>query len=127
VFYREFTKFYAFDGRTTLAFVHPHLLFLGTGVFLLLALFARQIDFEGEKAFGVFKKVYNIGLPLTVVMLVVRGIVQVQGNAISAGASAAISGIAGIGHILLAVGLISLMVAWRNAAGRADAKTAEIK
>ena len=35
VFYREFTKFNGFSGRTTLAFVHTHLFLLGMIVFLL--------------------------------------------------------------------------------------------
>ena len=36
VFYREFTKFTAFTGKTTLAFTHLHLLVMGTLLFLIL-------------------------------------------------------------------------------------------
>ena len=39
-----------------------------------------------------------------------RGVLQVLGTSVSSGMNAAISGIAGIGHILLGVGLIILMV-----------------
>ena len=53
---------------------------------------------------------YNGGLLVTVTMMIIRGILQVLGTSLSSGMNAAISGIAGIGHILLGVGLIMLMV-----------------
>ncbi|MBM6800444.1 DUF2871 family protein, partial [Coprobacillus cateniformis] len=53
---------------------------------------------------------YNGGLLITVIMLMMRGVLQVLGTSVSSGMNAAISGIAGIGHILLGVGLIILMV-----------------
>lgn len=46
---------------------------------------------------------YNIGLNLTAIMLVVRGVVQVFDLNV---VPALISGIAGIGHIILGVSLI---------------------
>ena len=54
--------------------------------------------------------VYHVGLNMTAVMLAVRGATQVLGTELSSGMSAAISGIAGIGHILLAVSLILLLL-----------------
>lgn len=50
---------------------------------------------------------YNVGLNLTAIMLVVRGIVQVLGFKV---VSALISGIAGIGHIILGVSLILILL-----------------
>jgi hypothetical protein len=50
--------------------------------------------------------VYNIGLAVTVVMMVVRGIAQVLNISLSSAANASISGIAGIGHMLTGVGII---------------------
>lgn len=41
-----------------------------------------------------------------VIMLIVRGVTQVQGLELSRGLDAAISGIAGIGHILVGIGMI---------------------
>ncbi len=41
VFYREFTKFNSFTGKTTLAVVHTHLFVLGVLLFLILALFVN--------------------------------------------------------------------------------------
>ncbi len=52
----------------------------------------------------------HIGLNLTAVMLVARGVVQVLGTAISSGMNAAISGIAGIGHLVLGVSLTLLLI-----------------
>ncbi len=58
--------------------------------------------------------VYNMGVPLTAVMLAVRGVTQVLGLSLSAGASASISGIAGIGHILTGVGMILLILSLKK-------------
>lgn len=116
VFYREFTKWNHFSGITMLSKVHAHLFMLGMMVFLLVALFSRQMDLEKEKSFRRFFLIYNIGLPLTVLMMLVRGIIQVKETALSAGADAAISGIAGIGHILLSIGLLLLLATLKRAA-----------
>ena len=116
VFYREFTKFNGFIGVTALGKVHVHLFVLGMLVFLLVALFADRMDLAGQKTFRLFLRLYNIGLPLTAVMMAVRGVTQVLGLALSRGASASISGIAGIGHILTGVGLVLLLTALKKAA-----------
>ena len=115
VFYREFTKFNGFTGVTALGKVHVHLFVLGMLVFLLVALFADRMDLAGQKTFRLFLRLYNIGLPLTAVMMAVRGVTQVLGLSLSRGASASISGIAGIGHILTGVGLV-LLTALKKAA-----------
>ena len=115
VFYREFTKFNGFTGVTALGKVHVHLFVLGMLVFLLVALFADRMDLAGQKTFRLFLRLYNIGLPLTDVMMAVRGVTQVLGLSLSRGASASISGIAGIGHILTGVGLV-LLTALKKAA-----------
>ena len=49
-------------------------------------------------------------------MLLVHGITQVLRLTLSKAASAAISGIAGIGHILTGVGIILLLVSLKKAA-----------
>lgn len=115
VFYREFTKFNQFTGVTALGKVHTHLFLLGMVVFLLVALFADRLALEKQKSFRTFMAVYNAGVPLTAVMLLMRGVTQVLGLTLSKGASAAISGIAGIGHILTGVGIVLLLLALRKA------------
>ena len=116
VFYREFTKFNGFTGVTALGKVHTHLYLLGMLVFLVVALFGAHNDLAKVKTFQVFLWTYNIGVPLTAIMLLVRGVTQVLGLALTSGASAAISGIAGIGHILTGVGIILLLVSLKKIA-----------
>lgn len=115
VFYREFTKLMGFTGVTVLAAGHAHLLVLGTVVFLLVALFAIHTDVEKQKLFRPFMVVYNIGVPFAVIMMLVRGIAQVTGAALSSGLSAAISGLAGIAHTMITVALVFLFISLRKA------------
>lgn len=110
VFYREFTKFNGFTGVTVLADVHVHLMVLGVFMFMILALFVKNLPLLKEKRFSQFMVIYNIGLLLTVIMMVIRGMTQVLTMTLTSVMSAAISGIAGIGHILLGIGLILLMI-----------------
>ena len=109
VFYREFTKFNGFTARTTLSVVHTHYFLLGLVFFLLLLVLEKNRSFTGEKT-GRVLTVYHIGLNLTAVMLAVRGVTQVLGLTLSSGIDAAISGMAGIGHILLGVSLVLLLL-----------------
>lgn len=113
VFYREFTKFNGFDKRTTLSVVHTHYFLLGMVFFLLLLLLEKNFSFTSAKT-GRILAVYHTGLNLTAVMLVVRGVAQVTVPALSSGMNAAISGVAGIGHILLGVSIILLLVQIRR-------------
>lgn len=115
VFYREFTKFNSFDGVTVLGKVHTHLFLLGMITFLIVALFAGKLALKEQKVFRVFMIVYNIGVSLTAVMMVIRGIVQVLGVSLSSGQSASISGIAGIGHIMTGIGIILLIISLKKA------------
>lgn len=116
VFFREFTKFNGYSGVTALGKVHTHLFLLGMVVFLLAALFETRAPLREQKAYRVFWKVYNIGVPLTALMMVTRGITQVLGLTLSNGMDAAISGLSGIGHILTGLGLILFLVALRKTA-----------
>lgn len=109
VFYREFTKLNGFTGFTTLSVVHTHYLMLGMVFFLMLVLLENNFHFIGNKVrkYLVF---YHIGLNLTVVMLVVRGVVQV----LSLDVSGLISGIAGIGHLILGISMVLVLISIRK-------------
>lgn len=109
VFYREFTKFNGFTGKTALGVVHTHYFLLGTVFFLLLLLLEKSFSFTGTMT-GRILVIYHIGLNLTSVMFVIRGVFQVLGTSLSSGMNAAVSGIAGIGHILLGVSLILVLI-----------------
>lgn len=114
VFYREFTKFNGFTGRTILAFAHVHLMVLGTLVFLFLGLAAKVTNLTEQKGFHIFCIIYNIALFFMVAMMIVRGIYQTLGTELSRGVDASISGIAGLSHIAIAGALIYLFMIFRK-------------
>ena len=116
VFYREFTKFNRFSGVTVLGKVHTHLFLLGMLVYLVIALYAAHNDLGKLRPFKAFLWCYNIGVPLTAAMMVVRGVPQVLGLTLSNAVSASISGIAGFGHILTGVGVVLLLVSLKKLA-----------
>ena len=114
VFYREFTKFLDFSGKTSLSLVHVHLMILGTFLFPLLALLTTHLKLEEERSFRRFLTLYSIALPFMVLMMLVRGILQVLGTSLSSGANAAISGIAGVSHILMFISFLLLFHSFRK-------------
>ena len=71
-------------------------------------------ELQKVKSFRVFMWIYNIGVPLTAVMMLVRGVTQVFGLSLSSALSASISGIAGIGHILTGVGIVLLLISLKK-------------
>lgn len=79
--------------------------------YLILGLVEMNVHFVDEKV-NKYLILYHIGLNMTVMMLVVRGIVQVTHMNV---VSAAISGIAGIGHILLGIALILILIQIKHA------------
>ena len=118
VFYREFTKWNGYTSVTALGKVHAHLFLLGMLVFLVVALFAAHRNLTEYKSFRAFLWVYNIGVPLTAIMLLVRGVTQVLDISLSTGLDASISGIAGIGHILTGTGIVLLLISLKKTAGK---------
>lgn len=98
VFYREFT---------TLSVVHTHYLMLGMVFFLMLVLLENNFHFICNKV-RKYLLLYHIGLNLTVVMLVVRGVVQVLSLDVS---SVVLFGIA---HLILGVSMISVLLSIGN-------------
>lgn len=115
VFYREFTKFNDFTAKTALSVTHLHLFVLGTIVLLIIGLLAERSNLEAVKTFRPAMIVYHIGLPFMVAMFYVRGILQVLGSDLSQAADLAVSGVAGIGHVLMATGIILLFVSLMKA------------
>ena len=101
VFYREFT---------TLSVVHTHYLMLEMVLFLLLVVVEKNFHFVDNKVLK-YLTFYHIGLNLTVVMLVIRGVVQVFSLDVS---SAAISGVAGIGHLILGISMVLVLISIGN-------------
>lgn len=111
VFYREFTKWNGFVGKTTLAACHPHLIALGMLLFLALYFGLKDEPILKSWKFKTFFIVYNIGLPGTVIMMLIRGILQVKAVSLSTGIDGMIQGVAGLFHITLAAGIVFLFLA----------------
>lgn len=111
VFFREFTKWNNFGGTTALGFAHPHLIGLGMLLFLALYFGLKDDPVMAGWKYKTFFIVYNVGLPGTVLMMLVRGVLQVLGTSLSAGIDGMISGIAGVFHITMAAGLVFLFLA----------------
>lgn len=115
VFYREFTKFSGFTGRTNLSFLHTHYFILGMFFFLLLMLAEKAFSFSTPKTRRVLAA-YQAGLNITGLGFLLRGLTQVWGTDLSRALDASISGVAGIGHILTGVSLVLLLLQIRKRA-----------
>lgn len=119
VFYREFTKFAEFTGRTNLSFVHTHYFVLGMVFFLLLALMERVFSFSAERGLRGWLAVYHVGLNLTVACLILRGLAQATQTQLTPALNGSLSGISGIGHILLGSAMLAMLILIRRKAIRA--------
>lgn len=107
VFYREFIKLNGFSTYT--------LFYVGNDVFLILALLEMNLHFMNDrtKRYVFF---YHLGLNLTVIMLMIRGVIQVVYlNSLTTVLNVVIAGIAGIGHLILGISLIMILISIKNA------------
>lgn len=114
LFYRELTKAQGYpEGQfTQLGVVHTHLLTLGFIVLLLVLVLEKVFTISrSPRLFAWFFWLYNAGLTLTAGMMIWHGTLTVLGHE----SSAMISGIAGLGHILLTAAMIVFFVALRRA------------
>ena len=109
VFYREFTKLSHFTGQTNLSLLHTHYYLLGMFFFLALRL-AEKVLSVSDQGTGRLVALYQVGLNVTGLGFLMRGLTQVWGTPLSRGLDASISGIAGIGHILTGVCMILLLL-----------------
>lgn len=105
VFYREFTKFNGFTGKTTLAAAHTHTLVLGFIFLLIVLLLDKSFNLSANKHFTKWLLVYNIGVISLIGTIVARGILEVLGSDF-----AGLSHIAGTGHAILGISLIWFML-----------------
>jgi hypothetical protein len=74
--------------------------------FLIVLALDKQFQLSGTKLFTYFFRFYNAGVAITVTTMGARGVATVLGGHLPA----AVSWIAGVGHVLLTVGLILLFV-----------------
>lgn len=113
VFFREFTKFNDFTGNTYLSIVHTHYFILGFLVFIILLLLEKNFNITNKRT-NIVLITYQIGLNLTIIMFIVRGILQVVNPNLTNEINSMISGIAGVGHIILGISLVWLIIEIRK-------------
>ena len=116
LFYRELTKANDFTDRsaTQLPLVHTHFLVLGFIVLLIVMVLERvlHVSAAAPKLFTWFFWIWTVGVAITGGMMLVKGTLAVKGSDVS---SPALSGIAGLGHMLLTAGVVLLFLALRKA------------
>lgn len=116
LFYRELTKANDFTDRsaTQLPLVHTHFLVLGFIVLLIVMVLERVLHLSAAapKLSNWFFWIWTVGVAITGGMMLVKGTLAVKSSDVS---SPALSGIAGLGHILLTIGVVLLFLALRKA------------
>ena len=105
VFYREFTKFNGFEGKTVLSVVHTHSITLGFIFFILVLLLEKNFGLSKIKHFSKWLVLYNVSLIYVLGTFTARGIMQVLGTDF-----AGLSHIAGLGHAMIGIAMIGFVV-----------------
>ena len=114
---------YIADRDMTVSYTHldvykrQHYFMLGMVFFLVLMILQRLYAFSNTKTTKAIIA-YQVGLNITVVGFLLRGIPQVLGSELSSAFNASISGISGIGHIILGISLLMILWNVRNAVSK---------
>ncbi len=118
VVWREVTKILDITENTALGTVHTHVLVLGFIMFLIFLVFEKQYHITNSKRFMSFFIIYHVGVGLSSIMMFVRGILSIQvirgAMELSTGLNSSVSGMAGIGHMLLTVGFVLFMLTLKD-------------
>ncbi|CAD2219206.1 hypothetical protein AGDE_13865 [Angomonas deanei] len=104
-YYRTLTRVYKFDRAypTQLRLFHTHTFALGSTFFLSLLVLEKNFHLTRQKGYKAFYVPYNIGIGITLTMMLVKGTMTVVGC--EAQESRLFSWAAGLGHTLTAFGL----------------------
>jgi len=114
LFYREFTKINDFEGVTVLSGLHTHILTMGMLFMLIILILVRLFPLLDNKWFKRFWPLYNGSFIGVIVMLSVRGTVQVLVEEPSSMMDGMIAGIAGLTHIALTVAIFMFFMALKG-------------
>ncbi len=109
IFYREFTKVYAFTGETKLSKLHVHSFTLGSIALLVLFIIFLLIKKDNPEIMDKFKRpfaIWNIGLVLMLAIFMIKGIIEVLGYRYDNVTLASVAGISGLSHIVLSIAMI---------------------
>ena len=121
IFYRSWSPWYSvcFTGSLQNLTVLPekliylsciHYFLLGMFFFLILMPLKRISGFPAGEKIGIILTVYHIGLNVTAPRFSFKGLTQVWGTELSRGMDASISGLSGVGHIMLGISMILLLL-----------------
>ena len=119
VFYREFTRANDFpEGEfTQLSVAHTHLLALGFTMSLIFLVLEKVFGLSRSRGqFNAFFWLYNVGVVVTVGVMIWHGCLTVMGEE----STAMITGSAALAHILITIGLTAFMAALGNAISEAQ-------
>ena len=104
IIYREGSRFLELTEPNTWSLTHTHFFVLGMFFFLIVLVLEKQFHITKDKKF-----IYNIGLLLTGIMLWMRGVADIV-NDFYIKYDKMISGISGIGHLLLGIGIVLFFI-----------------
>lgn len=113
VIYREGSKFLELTEPTTWSLTHTHFFVLGMFFFLIVLILEKEFKITKDKKFNIFYIIYNIGLVLTGIMLWIRGFFDIT-KSTNITYDKIISGISGVGHILLGIGIVLFLIILKN-------------
>ena len=105
VFAREYTKAQGIKGATMLQLVHTHVLVLGFVFFLIAFALFKVFQMQETKSFCAWFVVAKVGVIFTIVTMLWRGLIQVNGTDFNG-----LSHMAGLGHVITSIGLVWFMI-----------------
>lgn len=105
-FYREYTKYVGFTGITSLSLTHTHLLAPGAMIAFIFAALLKAYNIRESKSLNIAWLLYIVGVLGNAIVLFTRGMFTISAVEISYGLTKAISGISGLLHIAMTVGII---------------------
>lgn len=109
-FYREFTKFIGFEGVTSMSLVHTHLIATGAIIAFLFSVILKAYDIKESKKLEQAWLLYFIGVIGNAAIMFIRGLLTVIDFDMTRMINMSLSGVAGIVHILLTIGIIWFML-----------------
>lgn len=107
-FYREFTKAFAFSGKTTLSLVHTHLFVLGFVLPLLVYILLR-LEIISANTLDNFLGFYKLGLNFTILAMFIKGLALVINASYVIDQRVLFMVLAGHGHFMLAYAIFILV------------------
>lgn len=117
VYYRELSRFMDYEGGTVLGGVHSHILALGMSFMLIVLVLMKVFPLDEIISFRRFLLIYNGSFIWSMMMMTVRGTLEVMELSLSAGMDGMIAGLAGLGHIGVFIGIIFLFRSLRSVVG----------